>query len=302
MKRFFCLAVAFIIAFALCLSASASETDSAVFPVEKETCTHTNVKYDHQQKDDTVHLVLAICEDCGSRVGEFDEEHVFIADKCGWCGLQVTQEGEEGATPPVDEGENQTPTEGENEPPEDDGFTISQFFEEKVLPLLISAGSAIVMFIGALVPYIKKSGKFKRLQGVYTATKAENAKYAELLASVDFEKFKEAIETVLTEDLKKKIAELGNYDGQFEDMKAKMEILLGQMQAMRDGAMNAWAQSPAAVAALSVSPTETAVRRLAKQNAAFENYIKAQKGEEAEEIIAELKGESHDEQGNVSAV
>jgi hypothetical protein len=207
---------------------------------------------------------------------------------------------DDGSTPSVDTEENQTPTDEEFE---GDGFIISQFFEEKILPLLISAGSALVMLVGSLIPYIKKSGKLKRLQGIYTATKAENAKYAELLASVDFDKFKEAIETVLTDDLKKKIAELGNYDGRFENMEAKLEILLAQLQAMRDGAMNAWAQSPAAVAALSVSPTETAVRKLAQQNAAFEKYIKAQKGEEADAIISELKGEvNNDEQGNVPAV
>jgi hypothetical protein len=90
MKRFFCLAVTLIIALALCLGVSASETE----------CTHANVRYDHEQKDDSVHLVITVCEDCGSRVAEVDEKHVMIVDECGWCGFIVPQEGEEDVTPP----------------------------------------------------------------------------------------------------------------------------------------------------------------------------------------------------------
>ena len=82
--------MAFIIALALCSGVSASETE----------CTHTNVRYDHEQKDDSVHLVVSVCENCGSRVSEVDEKHVIIVDKCGWCGFIVSQEGEEDVTPP----------------------------------------------------------------------------------------------------------------------------------------------------------------------------------------------------------
>lgn len=276
------------------------EDDKCVYCGEK-VCPHGTCERVYSEHDENIHMLGYKCLYCLEVIYEEAEPHSYSNDVCV-CGLQAPTAGTEEAEPPIDEGETQTPADEEFEGGEEVEYIVSQFFEEKILPFIISSGSALVMIIGALVPYIKKSGKYKRLQGIYTATKAENAKYAELLETVDFDKFKDAIETVLTTDLKRKIAELGNYEPQFEDIKTKMELLLAQMQAMKDGAMNAWAQSPAAVAALSVSPTESSVKKLIKQNTALEDYIKSVKGEEAEKIIAELKGEEYDKSGNVPAV
>lgn len=257
------------------------------------------------------HSVYMICPDCYARTAEATQPHGFGADGiCTLCGLQGTpgtvEDEPKEEVPPADEpapGEENPAVEEKGESTGETTYIISQFFEEKILPLIISAGSAFVMFIGAIVPAIKNAGKFKRLQGIYAATKAENEKFAELLKSTDIAKFKETIENLLTGDLKKKIAELGNFQPQFDEIYAKLELLFAQMQAMKEGALNAWAQSPAAVAALTSSPTESAVLKLVQHNKALEGYIKEQKGEEAEKIIAELKGETaDDEQGNVPTV
>ncbi len=306
---------------------------------EIEPCKHINTSTKYAKIDNKTHAKILSCVDCSECISSEEEDHELLQWMvCILCLEKVEDQPVEvppveddpvGDTPVEDPSIEDPPAEDkpvedptvddppvedppETEPPTEDDipaeddeetYIVSQLFEEKILPFLISAGSAFVMFIGAIVPAIKSSGKFKRLQGIYSATKAENAKYAELLQGTDLDKFKDTIENILTGDLKKKIAELGNFQPQFDEIYAKLELLFAQMQSMKEGALNAWAQSPAAVAALTASPTESAVLKLVQQNKALEGYIKDQKGEEAEKIIAELKGEStNDEQGNVPAV
>ena len=292
---------------------------------KNEACKHekTEIRYDKHVTDAinylTKHIKYTYCPDCEEYIHSEEEDHAASSEGvCVYCfqeGIEVDPpievppveeppiEEPPVEVPPAEEPPAEIPTDNTAPSGEEDQFIISQFFEEKILPLIISAGSAFLMFLGAITPALKNSGKYKRLQGIYSATKAENAKYVELLLGTDIEKFKETVESILTDDLKKKIAELGNFEPKFDEMSAKMELLFAQMQAMKEGAINAWAQSPAAVAALTASPTESAVLRLVQQNKAFEGYIKEQKGDEAAKIIAELKGESeNDEQGNVPSV
>ena len=295
-------------------------TESEILPCKHEK---TEFRYAKHVSDSVnvleKHIKFTYCLDCKEYVHSGEEDHTASADGvCAYClqeGIEVDPPIEEPPVekppieeppvevPPVEDPPAEIPPDNTAPSGEEDQFIISQFFEEKILPLIISAGSAFLMFLGAITPALKNSGKYKRLQGIYSATKAENAKYVELLQGTDIEKFKETIESILTDDLKKKIAELGNFEPKFDEMSAKMELLFAQMQSMKEGAINAWAQSPAAVAALTASPTESAVLKLVQQNKAFEGYIKEQKGDEAAKIIAELKGESeNDEQGNVPSV
>ena len=75
----------------------------------------------------------------------------------------------------------------------------------------------------------------------------------------------------------------------YAQMEAKIELLSAQIDALIRGAQNAWSQSPAAVACLTASPSESVVRKQRDQIKALEQYITEYKGEEATAIISKLE-------------
>lgn len=169
-------------------------------------------------------------------------------------------------------------------------FTTTEFFNDKVLPLLISA--VCTLFAGLLViaPALKASGKFKQIAAVYNKLKEENATLAKLLESTDVAQFKSALEELLTDDLKKAIANIHIDNAALAELRTQYDGLTERVQALINAATNVWAQNPGAVACLTNAPDASALRAANEKIAALEAYIRAEKGEEAERIIAETEG------------
>ena len=227
----------------------------------------------------------------------------------------VPSDGDYGKTPTTNEPKNdekpgddtvkepdKTPSEPSTEP-KTDGDTkitdelgntvmeISEFFNNRILPFIISAASTFLGLLIVAVPYIKKAGKLNRLQGLYKSIKSENDRLCSLLETTDVDKLKATLEDILTEDLKKAIKNVKIDNEYLADVASQLRMLSAQMDAIINGATNAWAQSPAAVACLTSAPTETALKKSVSEVKALEDYIRETKGEEAEEIISRLKGE-----------
>jgi hypothetical protein len=230
------------------------------------------------------------------------------------CLFVVPVSAEEGETPPATEveGETTTATEGGENPPE--GVeetpaeeTFSAFFNERILPIIISAAT---LACGALVlagPYISKAVKFKQLQGIYTKLNEENESLQHLLNATDVAAFsaalKELLDTIIPPDFTETMEKVKVDQSKVVELRAQIELLAAQIDALVRGAQNAWAQSPGAVAALTAAPTAEAVRKLEAENAALTAYIRDQKQGEADTIIENVKGGAADvEQNEVPTV
>lgn len=168
-------------------------------------------------------------------------------------------------------------------------LSVTEYFEEKILPILISAGTVLLGGLAMLVPFLQKNAKYNRLQGLYTKSMEELEKYSELLKNTDVSQFKAALEEILSKDLKGSIERLGLDNENVAKMEAKIELLSAQIDALIRGAQNAWSQSSAAVACLTASPSESVVRKQRDQIKALEQYITEYKGEEATAIISKLE-------------
>ena len=166
------------------------------------------------------------------------------------------------------------------------------YFNNNILPLIISAASTLLAGLTLLIPYLRNSGKYKQLQAIYTRLKAENDNLQTLLNSTDITTIKDALALMMTEELTKAVKELKIDSTAYANFETQLKVLSAQVQALINGATNAWAQSPSAVQCLTVSPTEEAVKRQALEIKALEDYIRETKGDEAEAIILELKGEN----------
>ena len=227
------------------------------------------------------------------------------------CLFVVPVSAEEGETPPATEGEGETPpaTEGGENPTEggETDETFSAFFNERILPIIISAAT---LACGALVlvgPYISKAVKFKQLQGIYTKLNEENESLQHLLNATDVAAFsaalKELLATIIPPDFTETMEKVKADQSKVVELRAQVEILSEQIAALVRGAQNAWAQSPGAMAALTAAPTAEAVRKLEAENAALTAYIREQKQGEADTIIENVKGGAADvEQNEVPAV
>lgn len=169
-------------------------------------------------------------------------------------------------------------------------FTTTEFFNDKVLPFLVSAASALLSGLLLIAPYLKNSGQLKQAKALYVKIKEENETLKSLLESTDVNEFKSTLETILTEDLKKAIQNISLDNNALADLRAKYETLSEMMQALMNAATNVWAQSPAAVACLTNAPDAAALRTAYERVAALENYIREEKGAEAEKIIAIVEG------------
>lgn len=230
------------------------------------------------------------------------------------CLFVVPVSAEEGETPPVTEGDGETTpaTEGGENPPEvgEDppaAETFSAFFNERILPIIISAAT---LSCGALVlvgPYISKAVKFKQLQGIYTKLNEENESLQHLLNATDVAAFsaalKELLATIIPPDFTETMEKVKADQSKVVELRAQIELLAAQIDALVRGAQNAWAQSPGAMAALTAAPTAEAVRKLEAENAALTAYIRDQKQGEADTIIENVKGGAADvEQNEVPTV
>ena len=75
----------------------------------------------------------------------------------------------------------------------------------------------------------------------------------------------------------------------YAEIKAQIDTISAQLNALINGATNAWRSSESAVACLAASPTQTVVEQQAAEIKALEDYIRETKGDEADKIISDVK-------------
>lgn len=197
--------------------------------------------------------------------------------------------------------DDKTPTDGENvpdadtEPTEDITAKIkailseSDYFTKNILPLVISAGSALLMGIGALLPYLKKNAKYKQLLGLYKGLQAKTDELTKAIQEGDPDKLKEALTAALGTEFTKVLESLKIDKKTYAEIKAQIDTISAQLTALINGATNAWRGSETAVACLTATPTQSAVEKQAAEIKALEDYIRETKGDEADKVITEIK-------------
>lgn len=172
-------------------------------------------------------------------------------------------------------------------------FSLATFFEEKILPHITTAATAIATLLVAAGPLLKKLFSSKKqlgeLKGLYTATVEENATLKEIAASVDIDAIRTKISEGVSAAVKEAVNKLKIDAVWYAEIKTGQETISAQLQSVINGAMNAWAQSPGAVACLTSAPTESALKKAVAENKAMEQYIREMKGEEAEALLNSIK-------------
>lgn len=170
-------------------------------------------------------------------------------------------------------------------------------FNDEAIPFLLSSAYLLIGLAMVIVPYISKSAKFKQVQALYTQASADAVQLRQMLANTDLASLRdmmaEALDKALPDDLAERIDRAAGAEA-MAALHASVELLRSQVNALIRGAQNAWGQSPAAVACLTEAPSEEAVKELAGKVDALEGYIRNAKGDEAQAIIDELEGTSHD--------
>ena len=165
----------------------------------------------------------------------------------------------------------------------------SDYFTKNILPLVISAGSALLMGIGALLPYLKKNAKYKQLLGLYKGLQAKTDELTKAIQEGDPEKLKEVLSAALGTEFAKILESLKIDKKTYAEIKAQIDTISAQLNALINGATNAWRGSESAVACLAASPTQTVVEKQEAEIKALEDYIRETKGDEADKIISDVK-------------
>lgn len=168
----------------------------------------------------------------------------------------------------------------------------SDYFTKNILPLVISAGSTLLLGAGMLLPYLKKNAKYKQLLGLYKGLQAKTDELTKAIQDSDPKKLQEVLSEALGPQFTKMIESLKLDKKTYSEFKAQLDTLSAQLTALINGATNAWRGSESAVACLSASPTQSAVEKQAAEAKALEDYIRETKGDEADQIISELKAQA----------
>lgn len=206
----------------------------------------------------------------------------------------ITPPATENTTPEANAptSENNAPT---DEPAEDTApscgntVTTTEFFDTVIMPALISIGTLIVSFPVVGVPFIKAFGKIKSYGAALKVKTEENENLKKLLSTTDVAEFKTALSELLTEDLKKAIQNVKIDEAQIAEMNGAIATINAKIENFMKAAENAWSASPAAVSLLT-SAESTAIKSMAAKITSYENYIRAEKGAEAEGIIHDIEG------------
>ena len=167
------------------------------------------------------------------------------------------------------------------------------FFKNKVLPLIISNGSTLLLF-GALFlrTYLKKKSKAEALETLAASLQNENANLNTLLSSTDVGKIKEALISLLDGHIDKLLGEVeekikGYMDG-FLSIKTTVDTEYAQLKALAEAARLAWSSKPEVVELLAISPEKSTLENQAQVIEALKNIIYQCKGAEAENLIKEV--------------
>lgn len=205
-------------------------------------------------------------------------------------------EGEEPVTPP----EDQT-TDAEEDSLKDKLNALLEklkesesmdYFTTTILPLLVTAGSTILAVLALLLPFLKNHSRYKQLQGVYAELKTENEKLQELLKSTDVGQIKDGLAALLGDEVVKAVEAFKIDKQALSEVITQLQELHAMLKKLTEGAKVAWAESGAAVSCLCENTSQTVLERQNLLISALESYIVAQKGDEAQKILTDIKEEA----------
>lgn len=169
----------------------------------------------------------------------------------------------------------------------------TDFFNKTILPLLISAGSVLLLVIGMLAPYIKKSNAYKALNTAYKAIKVQLKNQEELLDNLDTEKLKKAVADSVSAgiaELLVKFEEAIRKELEFDnktlsEIYAQQELIKVMVNKFMEAARIVWSEAEGAVNILSEAPTKASVQKLALENKLLQEEIRGLASASADEII-----------------
>jgi regulator of replication initiation timing len=174
----------------------------------------------------------------------------------------------------------------------DGGFTA--LFNEKILPLIIGAGSTVIgfLFIALKDTFGKRKMKheletlkeaYKQLFGRNEVFSLENEKLRAAAGQVDYTNIiKDLIEKTVGEKLRL-------YDKEFAEIGVNQKAQNEQFAAFLKAAQAVWgAKIPAAAAALNTLPSVRTLKKYELENALLKDKIAEIKGGEADKVIASV--------------
>lgn len=145
------------------------------------------------------------------------------------------------------------------------------------------------MGLAVIIPAIKKNNKYKQLQGLYTRLIKENENLQTLLTSTDVTKIKDAMTELLGEKITEAMSKLKIGTEDFAEIKLALETLGAKLDAVKNGAANAWAGCPEAIAALTEAPDKAAMVALSVINQKLKQIIREKYGADGEKLICEAE-------------
>ena len=204
---------------------------------------------------------------------------------------------EQGTTPPITSENEETLSELVDELlsilKEQGIESAGEYFEQKILPWLISSIVALVLGVLTLLPTIKDKIKYRVLKEKYNVTCDERDNYKNQIGALSAGTLKNIVLEVVGETFNSEIIpQLQKFkidNSVVGDIKTELDTMNAKIDAFIKGATNAWATVPDAVSALTEAPEKVVLQQLENRKLALENYIREIKGEEAEKIIAELE-------------
>lgn len=217
-----------------------------------------------------------------------------------WCAIFNTVSKSNTATVYAEEVSEEVPTEITDEELKDAAAetiakineymgTANGYFANTILPLIISASGSLIMGLAVIIPAIKKNNKYKQLQGLYTRLIKENENLQTLLTSTDVTKIKDAMTELLGEKITEAMSKLKIGTEDFAEIKLALETLGAKLDAVKNGAANAWAGCPEAIAALTEAPDKAAMVALSVINQKLKQIIREKYGADGEKLICEAE-------------
>lgn len=157
--------------------------------------------------------------------------------------------------------------------------TSDGYFATTILPFLISFGSTLVLGLIVLIPYIRKSAKYKALLNVLKSQKEDIGRLETLISSTDVAKISEALNGLLEGELAKALDNVKVDDKVVAEFRLELKTILAKIDSLIKGAQNAWACSSEAVRELAKTPELSILEEDELKIQKLENYVKNTVGE-----------------------
>ena len=182
-------------------------------------------------------------------------------------------------------------------PEEEEKDDIATVFKENILPYVTSAGSAFVMFLIAIAPYIKLRGKYNSLQGMFTvmnkSLEGYKTKEGEFTAENFIAKMQESVIDGLKEFIVQTVTEVvkENYTDNTEALntiQVATDTLTAQFANLTKAALLTWGEKAGVKEILTQSPSSQILKDLYIKYAELKKAYEEKNAVETAEIDSAL--------------